>query len=108
MKAIITRPPSEGIDAVGALQARNQFGALLDKAYYQDAEFIIERTGKPMAVLLPMSVYRWMLEVKKRNINDFFAQAETLQKAFSGMSEDQIEALVQEAIQAARAEIKQP
>ena len=37
---------------VSAQQARNNLGALLNMVYYQGAEIIIERAGKPMAKLI--------------------------------------------------------
>lgn len=104
MRTVITQPPKEKMDTVSALQARKQFGRLLDKAFYQDEGVVVKRAGTEMAVILPMSVFRWMLQVRSRIADDFFAYTEQLRKAFSGMSEGEIEALVDEAVIAVRAE----
>ena len=43
-----------------AIKARQKFGQLLEEAYYRGDEFIIERAGKPMAVLIPIQEFeRW-------------------------------------------------
>ena len=92
------------MDTVSALEARRQFGKLLDRAFYQDEGVVVERAGTEMAVILPMSVFRWMLAVRSREADDFFAHTEQLRQAFSGMSEEELETLVDEAVTAARAE----
>jgi len=39
---------------VNAVQARKQLGRLLEEVYYQSQRVIIERAGRPMAVLVPL------------------------------------------------------
>ena len=104
MSLVMTQPPADKMDTLSVLKLRKQLGEVLDKAYYQARGFVIERAGKEMAVILPMPVYRWMLQVKQRSADDFFAQSRKFQKAFSDMSEGELEALVDEAVQAVRLE----
>lgn len=104
MATIITRPPREKIDSISALKARKQFGQLLDRAFYQDEGFVVERAGTEMAVILPMSVFRWMLQVRERVMDDFFARTQKMRQGFSEMNEAEIEALIDEAVTATRAE----
>lgn len=40
---------------ISALAARKNFGQLLEEAYYRGDNIIIERAGKPMAVLVSVS-----------------------------------------------------
>ena len=40
---------------INAMEARRTFGEILEKAYYKGDQFIIERAGKPMAALVPLS-----------------------------------------------------
>ena len=104
MPITITRPPRDKMDTVSALEARRQFGKLLDRAFYQDEGVVVERAGTEMAVILPMSVFRWMLAVRSRAADDFFTHTEKLRQAFSGMSEEELKTLVDEAVTAVRAE----
>ena len=41
---------------IDAMTARKQFGGLLDSVYYQGQSFTIERNGKKMAAVVPLTV----------------------------------------------------
>jgi prevent-host-death family protein len=41
---------------INAMQARQSFGKLLEEVFYRGDQFIIERAGKPMAAVVPLSV----------------------------------------------------
>jgi prevent-host-death family protein len=40
---------------INALKARQTLGTLLEEVFYREEQFIIERAGKPMAALVPIS-----------------------------------------------------
>jgi prevent-host-death family protein len=42
---------------VTAVAARKNLGELLESVYYRGDEVIVERAGKPMGVIIPMSQY---------------------------------------------------
>jgi prevent-host-death family protein len=42
---------------VSAVEARKRLGELLEGVYYRHDEVIIERAGKPMAVVIPAYLY---------------------------------------------------
>jgi len=42
---------------VSAIKTRRNLGQLLEEVFYRGNEFIIERSGKPMAVVIPLSEY---------------------------------------------------
>ncbi len=46
------------VKTVNALKARQNLGTLLEEVFYQDAQYIIERAGRPMAAVVPV----WQLE----------------------------------------------
>jgi prevent-host-death family protein len=48
---------------ISAVEARKRLGEVLEGVYYRGDEVIIERAGKPMAVVIPSSRY----EVLERN-----------------------------------------
>jgi prevent-host-death family protein len=46
---------------IGAKDARAKFAELLGRVGFGQAEIVIERSGKPMAALIPMDVYKQMV-----------------------------------------------
>ncbi len=43
------------VKTLNALKARHNFGQMLEEVYYKGDQFIIERAGKPMAAVVPLS-----------------------------------------------------
>jgi prevent-host-death family protein len=43
------------VKKISAMKARQQFGTLLEEIYYRGEVYIVERAGKPMAALIPLS-----------------------------------------------------
>jgi prevent-host-death family protein len=41
---------------ITAMEARRNFGQMLEEVYYKEDQFVIERAGKPMAALVPLSL----------------------------------------------------
>lgn len=48
-------PPRSPAKTINAGKARVNFGQMLDEVYYKGDQFIIERAGKPMAAVVPLS-----------------------------------------------------
>ena len=48
-------PPHSPAKTINAGKARVNFGQMLDEVFYKGDYFIIERAGKPMAVVVPLS-----------------------------------------------------
>lgn len=46
------------VKQVGASEARRRLGMLLDDVHLNNAEYIIARAGRPVAVVLPVEAYR--------------------------------------------------
>ena len=40
---------------INAMKARQNFGTMLEEVYYKGDQFIIERAGRPMAAVVPLS-----------------------------------------------------
>ena len=51
-------------ETVTAMEVRNRLGDLLSRAFYTGEQFIIERRGKPMAVIMGLDEYQRYLELK--------------------------------------------
>ena len=47
--------PRGPVKKINALKARQNFGQMLEEVYYKGDQFIIERAGKPMAAVVPLS-----------------------------------------------------
>lgn len=46
--------------SIGAYEARRKFGQLIEEAFYRHDHFVIERSGRAMAVIVPVQEYeRW-------------------------------------------------
>lgn len=59
---------------IPAMTARKNFGELLEGVFYKGDEFIVERAGKPMDVLIPMGQYQKL----ERQRTEALAKMETL------------------------------
>jgi prevent-host-death family protein len=47
-----SRSPAKKINA---MEARRAFGRILEEVFYKGEQYIIERAGKPMAAVVPLS-----------------------------------------------------
>ncbi len=83
---------------LAAFEVRRQFGQLLRGVEGRKDRIIIEWHGKPAAVLVPLEVYHQWLSQWDRA----FALMEQA-AATAGLSEDEAEALAEEAVSAVRA-----
>jgi prevent-host-death family protein len=48
--------PSSAVKTINAMKARQSFGQMLEEVYYRGEIYIVERAGKPMAALAPLSM----------------------------------------------------
>jgi prevent-host-death family protein len=46
---------SQSAKKINAMKARQNFGQMLEEVYYRGEQFVIERAGRPMAALIPLS-----------------------------------------------------
>jgi len=53
---------------VSAYEARRKFGQLLEETFYQKDHFIVERSGRPMAVLVPVDDYQKWQRISKERV----------------------------------------
>lgn len=82
-----------------AMTVRQNLGDLLSEVQYRKGKVIITKVGKPVAALVDIALFE-----RIRKLDEEFDQMrEELARAFSDMSEKQVEALVDEAVKEARA-----
>ena len=80
--------------------ARDAFSTILDEVQFQGDKYIINRKGKPAAVLVPLDVY----ESWKKSRKQFFDLVRSFQEASGDNDPDEVMELVLEAQQAVRRE----
>jgi prevent-host-death family protein len=85
---------------LSAVEARKRFGEILEGVYYRGDEVVIERAGKPMAVVIPTSRY----EAIERSRERLFDLIEKAQERNKDVPYEVIERDVAEAI----AEVRGP
>ncbi|HEY7467658.1 MAG TPA: type II toxin-antitoxin system prevent-host-death family antitoxin [Dehalococcoidia bacterium] len=51
---------------LSAVEARKKLGEILESVYYRGDEVVIERAGKPMAVVIPASLYESLEKSRRR------------------------------------------
>ena len=82
-----------------AIKARQNLGEILEEVYYKGDEYIIERAGKPMAAVVPLSQLRTREENRKR----LFEMMDKVWKANANVDPKAIEREVAGAVRAVRA-----
>ncbi|GFP18756.1 hypothetical protein HKBW3S03_00261 [Candidatus Hakubella thermalkaliphila] len=83
---------------VSTIQVRDKLGEILDQTYYRGDEFVIERKGKALAVIVPFEEYeRWQLRREES-----FAIYDRLWEANREFTPEQVEKDVAEAVKAGR------
>jgi len=75
---------------IGAKDARAKFAELLGRVGFGREEIVIERSGKPMAALIPMEVYEQMVAEREAR----FSITDRLQAQQPDLPPEQVEAEV--------------
>ena len=83
---------------VSAVDARQKLGELLEGVFYRGDEIVIERAGKPMAVLVPTARY----EAMKRDRDELFEMIRKVQEYNADTPAEVLEREIQEAIEEVR------
>jgi len=83
---------------LSAVEARKRLGEILEGVYYRGDEVVIERAGKPMAVVIPAERYRSM-EASREKLFDLIEEA---QQRNEDVPFEVVEAEVAEAVAEAR------
>ena len=74
--------PRSPAKTINALKARQNFGEMLEQVYYRGDQFIIERAGKPMAAVVPLSqLEEWQkLHGREKSGPDTIKESKRLRK----------------------------
>jgi prevent-host-death family protein len=83
---------------VSAMEVRNRLGDLLSRASYAGEQFIIERRGKPVAVLMGIEEYQRYLALREAAPSVALEDAEAVGRA-NDLTVDKALAVIQKALQ---------
>lgn len=83
---------------VTAMKARGNLGQILEEVFYRGDEVIIERAGRPMAVVVPVEQY----EQWRRDREAFFATIEEVRERNANAPPSAVEADVAASRRASR------
>ena len=90
---------------LSAVEARKKLGEVLEGVYYRGDEVIIERAGKPMAVVVPMKVYEDQQRKREAAWDRLMEMTEKVAERNKDVPREVIEAEIDEAVREARAQI---
>lgn len=83
---------------ISAVEARKRLGEILESVFYRGDEVVIERAGKPMAVVIPAERY----EAMERSRERLFELIEKNWEQNKDVPSDEIERDVQRAVEEVR------
>lgn len=83
----------------GSREARSKFAEVLGRVGYGSEVVIVERSGKPVAVVIPVDMYATLIGERKVR----FQVLDRIRERTPAVSDEEIEKDVNEAIQSVRA-----
>lgn len=86
-----------------AMNVRQNLGELLNEVQYRHDHIVITKAGKQVAALVDMATFERM---RRKNDGEFERMWAEFSKGFDDLTEEQAQALANEALQEARAEIR--
>ena len=89
------------VKQIPAVKARQQLGSILDEVQFRGTDFVIERDGKPMAVVISPAAYA---QFRRAQGEAFTFLRDTAAELGRELSQEELERLVGEAHEEVRAE----
>ena len=86
------------LKTINALKARRNLGQLLEEVFYKGDQFVIQRAGKPMAVVISPEEYEAYRKQRLQDMRIF----DEIRKKSGGDIPEEVEKDVQEAVKAVR------
>jgi len=83
---------------IGAREARNNFATMLGRVHFGKETIIVERSGKPMAAMIPIEMYEQLIAEREAR----FQVLERIREKLPVASEAEVAEDVAEAIRSVR------
>lgn len=83
---------------VSALKARQNLGQIMNEVAIRGDDYVIERAGKPLVVIIPMEKY----ERLQSNLDEFFEEVKQIREQVKDQKPQEMDKLIEEAIKAYR------
>ena len=88
-----------------AVEARKRLGEVLDGVYYRGDEVVIERAGKPLAVVVPVKLYEQHARNRKESWDRLLEITDRVAERNKDVPIEVIEAEIDEAVKEVRAQM---
>jgi prevent-host-death family protein len=88
---------------ISAYEARRKFGQLLEEAFYQKDHFVVERSGRPMAAIVPIDDYQKWQRLSKERV---FTMLEEVWERTRSVPEEELQADIDQALAMLRQELR--
>lgn len=92
------------VKQIPAVKARQQLGSILDEVRFRGTDFVIERDGKPMAVVISTEAYA---QYQRARDEAFAFFRETAEELGHEVPQEELETLIDEAHQEVEAAARQ-
>ena len=86
------------LKTINALKARQNLGQLLEEVFYKDNQFMIERAGKAMAVVISPAEYEIYKKQREQDMKIF----DEIRKKNKGANLEEVEDDIQKVIETVR------
>ena len=91
-----------GTASISAMDLRKEPGRFLDRVSYRGESFIIERAGKPKAVLVPIREFAEMKRLREETKKRLFLRVDKVYEKTAKLDSKKIELTIEKAIVATR------
>lgn len=88
-----------------ATEARQQFAKIINQVVRHEADIIVEKNGVPVAVIVSMTAYRELKNLREERAERFKVLNE-VRAAFADVPEDELMREAQKALDEVRAEMR--
>lgn len=93
-------------NTVSMMELRNQPGTVLDRVFYRNESFIVEKSGEARAAIVPVREYQELQRRKRQARERFFALSDEIKKRTNQYDPQEVQAAIDEAVEAVRRENK--
>jgi prevent-host-death family protein len=96
----VIMPMRSTLKTITAMKLRKESGSLLDLVEYRNERFLVERAGKPKAVLISLQEYAQLERQRQAARAEFWSLTNTLQQRAARYSSEEVQAAINEAVRA--------